>query len=95
MPPDGMRGPASPPSSLPRVLVDILPEVRNGLIAILMAAVAQFLIAGIERLLGSSSAEFPASILAMAVVFCLVWTSGLLVSGVDDFYNKHLRCAVS
>ncbi|KAK4215735.1 hypothetical protein QBC37DRAFT_281010 [Rhypophila decipiens] len=29
----------------------------------------------------------------MAVVFCSIWTSGLLVSGVDVFYERHLKCA--
>lgn len=92
----GSRGEANSLPSFPRrVFSDIPPRIWNGSIAVLTAMLAQFLVAGIERLLGGNSAEFPASILAMAVAFCLIWTVGLLVSGVDDFYERHLRCAVS
>ena len=73
----------------------LLTTLWNGILALLLAAAAQFIIAGIERILEDNSAEFPAPILAMAVVFCLIWISGLLVSGVDEFYERHLRCAVS
>ncbi|KAM7206147.1 hypothetical protein V8F20_002929 [Naviculisporaceae sp. PSN 640] len=84
---------SSQPSLPRRVFSDLSPRIWNGLIAILMAMVAQFLVAGIECLLGDSSTEFPASILAMAFLFCLIWTVGLLVSGVDGFYERHLKCA--
>ena len=89
------RGLNGPPSSARQPSIKLLTRLWDGMVALLLASVAQFLIAGIERLLEDNSAEFPASILAMAFVFCSIWISGLLVSGVDEFYERHLRCAVS
>ncbi|KAK3322816.1 hypothetical protein B0H66DRAFT_602244 [Apodospora peruviana] len=71
----------------------LLAKFWDGVIAMLLAILAQLLIAGIERLLGPRSGEFPPSILAMTAVFGFISIMSLLVSGVEDFYHRYLRCA--
>lgn len=67
----------------------------NGSVALVLAFLAQFLIAGIEYLLGDSSVDFPPSILAMALVFMLFSVCGCILPGTEALYRKRLRCAVS
>ncbi len=63
----------------------MLTRLRNGFIAFVIVLLAQFLIAGIQRLLGEKSVDFPASILAMAIVFGTFLACGGISSGVDAF----------
>jgi hypothetical protein len=72
-----------------------LAKLWDALIALFIAFVAQLLIAGIQCALGGGKVDFPASILAMAAVFVVFSVSGCILPGVEDFYRKHLKRAVS
>ena len=60
-----------------------------------MALVAQLLIAAIQLGLDREKSDFPAPILAMAAVFLVFSACGCAVPGLEDFYRKRLRRAVS
>ena len=70
-------------------------RLRNGSIATVIAFLAQFVIAGIQRLLDNAEVDFPPSILAMASIFTLFLVCGRILPGVDRFYQEHLKSAVS
>lgn len=72
-----------------------LAKLGDGTIAIFIAFVAQLLIAGFQCGLGGGRVDFPASILAMAAVFVIFSVSGCVLPGVEDFYCKRLKGAVS
>jgi hypothetical protein len=60
-----------------------------------MALVAQLLIAAIQLGLDQENSDFPAPIVAMAAVFLVFSVCGCAVPGLEDFYKKRLRRAVS
>lgn len=91
-PPDSTLG-ATPLPSPARV--EFLAKLQDGFIAVFMAFIAQLLIAGIQFCLDQEKSDFPAPILAMAAVFLLFSISGCVVPGVDDFYKRRLKRAVS
>ncbi|KAK0711929.1 hypothetical protein B0H67DRAFT_492063 [Lasiosphaeris hirsuta] len=62
----------------------------TGLVAVIIALLAQLLIAGIQYLL-NKNVDFPPSILAMAVVFSVFLACGRILPGVELFYMRHLR----
>ena len=82
-------------STMPSARTETLSRLRNGLVAAVIALVAQLLIAGIQWVLNGKGVDLPASILAMGVVFLLFQGSGCVVSGIDSFYMKHLQSPVS
>ncbi|KAK3357980.1 hypothetical protein B0T25DRAFT_622561 [Lasiosphaeria hispida] len=63
----------------------------NGLVAVVIALLAQLLIAGIQYLLSEKNVDFPPSILAMAIVFSVFLVCGRILPGVELFYQRHLR----
>ena len=73
----------------------LLARFWDGVVAIIIALVAQLLIVGIQCALGGESVDFPASILAMAAVFVVFSVSECVLPGVEDFYRKRLKRAVS
>jgi len=81
-------------STMPSARTETLSRLWNGLVAAVIALVAQLLIAGIQWVLDGKGVDLPASILAMGVVFLLFQGSGCVVSGVDSFYKKHLQSPV-
>ncbi len=60
-----------------------------------MAFIAQLLIAVIQLGLDHETSDFPAPILAMAVVFLFFSISGCALPGLEGFYRKWLKPAVS
>jgi hypothetical protein len=70
-------------------------RLRDGLIAVVMALVAQLLTAAFQVALDRDNSDFPAPILAMAAVFLLFWMLEQIVGGVDEWYSKYLESAVS
>ncbi len=60
-----------------------------------MAFVAQLLIVGIQLGLDQEGSDFPAPILAMVVVFLVFSITGCAITGLEDFYRKRLKRAVS
>lgn len=70
-------------------------SVRDGLLAIFMALLAQVLIAGIQLGLDREGSDFPAPILAMAGVFVLFSSSSWFIPAAEDFYRRRLRRPVS
>ncbi|KAK3369458.1 hypothetical protein B0T24DRAFT_361094 [Lasiosphaeria ovina] len=81
------------PRSVRRRLVHLLSRQWDGLMALVIVAVAQLLMAGIQYLLDGNSVDLPPSILAMAVVFVGFAVSGYFLPGVDKFYQRRLRCS--
>jgi hypothetical protein len=82
----------SPVVRLPFWLPD---RIQNGLIAVVMAFLSQLLIAGIQLGLDREGSDFPAPILAMAGVFVCFSISGCIIPGVEGFYRRRLKHAVS
>jgi hypothetical protein len=80
---------------LSREWVDLLERLRDGAIAVVIALVAQLLIAAIQLGLDQEKSEFPAPILAMAAVFLFFTICGCVAPGLEELYNKRLRRAVS
>ena len=70
-------------------------RISDGLVAVLIATVAQLLLAGIQYVLDERGVDFPPSIVAMTGIFIVFSVSGYFISGVEDFYRKRLRRAVS
>jgi hypothetical protein len=91
-PPDAALGTTPLP---PQARLEFLAELRDGVIALFMAFIAQLLIAGIQFGLDQEKSDFPAPILAMATVFLLFSISGCVMPGVDDFYRRRLKRPVS
>jgi hypothetical protein len=60
-----------------------------------MGLLAQLLIAGIQLGLDKEQSDFPAPIITMTGVFVLFWMAGCIITGVEDFYHKRLKRAVS
>lgn len=75
--------------------METLMRLWHGCLAVVIALFAQLLIAGIQRPLAERNVDFPPSILAMAVVFLFFQLCGCVISGVDCFYQKHLKPTVS
>lgn len=82
-------------ASLSREWVDLLERLRDGAIAVVIALVTQLLIAAIQLGLDQEKSEFPAPILAMAAVFLFFTICGCAIPGLEEFYVKRLRRAVS
>lgn len=76
-------------------LSEFLLRISDGLLALFIAFLAQLLIAGIQCALDGEGIDFPASILAMAAVFIAFSVAGCAFPGVDGFYQKRLKRAVS
>jgi hypothetical protein len=74
---------------------ELLGRLQDGLVAVLIAFLAQLLIAGIQLGLDHEESDFPAPILAMAGVFLVFATSGCVIPGLEEFYKKRLKPAVS
>jgi len=72
-----------------------LTRLWNGLLTVLIALVAEFLIAGLSLALDQGKSDFPPSILAMMIVFLAIYLCGLIIPGVENFYRKHLLSPVS
>lgn len=70
-------------------------RIFDGLVAVVIASVAQLLLVGIQYVLDERGVDFPPSIVAMTGVFILFSVSGYFISGVEDFYRKRLKRAVS
>jgi hypothetical protein len=85
-------GATQPASQQRRELLD---RLRDGLVAILIAFLAQLLIAGIQLGLDQEKSDFPAPILAMAAVFLVFAICGCAIPGLEEFYRKRLKPAVS
>jgi hypothetical protein len=91
-PPATSFGSATPPA---REGSCLLQRLLDGVIALVMALVAQLLIAAIQLGLDQENSDFPAPIVAMAAVFLVFSVCGCAVPGLEDFYKKRLRRAVS
>ncbi|KAH6624095.1 hypothetical protein B0J18DRAFT_427243 [Chaetomium sp. MPI-SDFR-AT-0129] len=66
-------------------------RIQDGFIAVVIALLAQLLIAGIQFGLNQESSDFPAPILAMAVVFLVFSFGGVVIPGLEEFYAKRLK----
>lgn len=84
---------SSPPCRLPPE--DVRVKLCDGLLAVLIALVAQLLMTGVQYGLNKGGVDFPASILAMAGVFVVFSLAGCIVPGVEQFYRRRLKRAVS
>lgn len=69
-------------------------DFRDGLLAVLIALLAQLIIAGIQHGLDEEGIDFPASILAMAGVFAMLSVFGWVIPGMEVFYRQRLKRAV-
>ncbi|KAK3933923.1 hypothetical protein QBC46DRAFT_429830 [Diplogelasinospora grovesii] len=78
-----------------RGLLDALTTATpwHGFLALVTAFVGQLLIAPIQYGLETLGVDFPASILALTVVFVVISLLGHLFSGVEQFYQEHLKSA--
>lgn len=94
-PPVLLRPPVSSTPTMLPAHADMVSRLWNGFVAVVIALVAQLLLAGIHSLLDSSEVDFPPTILAMTGVFVLLSVCGCIMPGVDSFYRKHLQGAVS
>lgn len=82
-------------SSTCPALVEFKGKLQDGVVAVFLAFAAQLLIAGIQHGLDQEKTDFPAPILAMAAVFLAFSIAGIILPGVEDFYRKRLKRAVS
>jgi hypothetical protein len=69
--------------------------LKNGLLALLMFFLAQFLMLGLEQALSKASLRFPAAIIAMFVIFLVCLQIGYCWTGMVRLYVDHLRGPVS
>jgi hypothetical protein len=74
---------------------ELLDKLQHGVVAVLIAFLAQLLIAGIQLGLDQERSGFPAPILAMAAVFLVFAICGCTIPGLEEFYRKRLKPAVS
>ncbi|GAB1319961.1 hypothetical protein MFIFM68171_10171 [Madurella fahalii] len=74
-----------------RIRLHALAKLKDGIPAVLIAFLAQLLIAGIQCML--HEVNFPPSILAMAGVFVALSVLGWMITGVEDFYQKRIKPA--
>lgn len=70
-------------------------RIQDGFIAVVIALLAQLLIAGIQLGLDQESSDFPAPILAMAAVFLAFSVGGVIIPGLEEFYIQRLKRPVS
>jgi len=70
-------------------------RIALGLKAIALGLLAQLLMFGLEMAIELSSFPFPASILAMFVLFICLLALGCCWKGFEGFYTHHLRQPVS
>ncbi|KAK0737233.1 hypothetical protein B0T21DRAFT_286125 [Apiosordaria backusii] len=76
----------------PRPYRELLSRAYDGGIAVGIAFVAQFLMAGIQLVLSvSNKVEFPPSVVAMAAIFGLFCVFGCIFPGTEDFYRNRLK----
>lgn len=83
-----------PQTTIPLPL-DLLRRLCDGVSFIAISLVAQLLIAGIQLGLDAENIDFPASILAMAVVFVIFSVIGAIIPGVENWYWRWLKRPVS
>ncbi|KAK1833585.1 hypothetical protein QBC39DRAFT_328866 [Podospora conica] len=67
-------------------------RLKNGGLAALITCLAQLLLTLVQRLLDETHVDFPASIVAMAIVFGVFSIAGHFFPSVNTFYQNHLRC---
>ena len=67
----------------------------DGVIAVLWVLLSQFLMMGLEEAMHTSPFPFPASILAMMLVFTVLLVVGYAWDGLPEFYDTYLRGPVS
>lgn len=87
-------GAADGPSLAHGSHLNALIRFKDGIIAVVIAFLAQLLIAGIQYLL-HGAVDFPPSILAMAGVFVALSMAGWVIPGIEEFYQKRIKRAVS
>ncbi|KAK4223639.1 hypothetical protein QBC38DRAFT_447160 [Podospora fimiseda] len=84
----------SPPVLLsPDVYRSTLRRISDGIIAIIIAFIAQLLLAGIQFVLSDRGVDFPPSVVAMTGIFLVFSVCGYFFPGVEDFYQKRLKRA--
>ena len=77
-----------------KILRRLLQHLRNGLIAIALIVLSQFLIWGLDLVVKLVSDDFPAAIVGMILVFLFMYLADRIDGRVESWYSRTLRESV-